>query len=449
MIDVLEYVVGVLILVVVLALSIALHEIGHLVPAKKFGVKVTQYMVGFGRTLWSTRRGETEYGVKWLPLGGYIRMIGMFPPRPGEDEHHLRESSTGTFQSLAEDARAMSAQEIAPGDEHRVFYKLPVHQKVIIMLGGPMMNLLIAFVLFGILLVGFGDIRNPVSTTTIDTVSACMRTAAEGSQPCTDADETTPAAKAGVQPGDQVVELAGEPVTSWSQVQQLVRARAGQETSLVVERLDGTREDLSITPVENEVVDLAADGTAALDADGEPLTVTAGFVGVTPTRELVRQSPAVVPGYTAEVFTGTVGIIARLPVRMVDVVQAAFGTEERDPNGPIGLVGVGRITGEIASYDEITLDDKVASLLSVLASLNMALFVFNLVPLLPLDGGHVAGALWEGLRRQLAKVRRRPDPGPVDVAKALPLVYAVSGVMVVMFVILLYADIVRPISIYG
>ena len=140
------YLLGVLLMALGIAFSIALHEIGHLVPAKKFGLKVTQYMVGFGPTIWSRHKGETEYGVKAIPLGGYIRMIGMFPPRP-RDGGKLRPSSTGRFSQLAEQARAESMEEIGPGDEDRVFYKLPVWKRIVIMFGGPLMNLIIAAVL--------------------------------------------------------------------------------------------------------------------------------------------------------------------------------------------------------------------------------------------------------------------------------------------------------------
>src|SRR5690348_1030843 len=144
---VLLFALGVLFVALGVGLSIGLHEIGHLVPAKKFGVKVTQYMVGFGPTVWSRRRGETEYGVKAIPLGGYIRMIGMFPPKPGDDPSMLRASTTGRWSQMMDQARQESLEEVAPGDEHRVFYKLPVHKKLVVMLGGPTMNLLIAVVL--------------------------------------------------------------------------------------------------------------------------------------------------------------------------------------------------------------------------------------------------------------------------------------------------------------
>ena len=129
----LAFVIGVVIIALGLAVSIGLHEIGHLVPAKLFGVKVTQYMIGFGPTIWSRRKGETEYGVKAIPLGGYIAMIGMFPPARGERVH---EDSTGFFRGLVQDARDSSMESITPGDEDRAFYRLPVWKRIIVMLGG-------------------------------------------------------------------------------------------------------------------------------------------------------------------------------------------------------------------------------------------------------------------------------------------------------------------------
>ncbi len=151
------YVLGVVLFAAGIALSIGLHEIGHLVPAKRFGVRVTQYMIGFGPTIWSRRKGETEYGVKAIPLGGYIRMIGMFPPKRGEDQRLVRASSTGRMSLLMDQARAQSMEELRPGDETRVFYRLSVPKKVVIMMGGPTMNLVIAAVLLTITTTAFGD----------------------------------------------------------------------------------------------------------------------------------------------------------------------------------------------------------------------------------------------------------------------------------------------------
>ncbi len=444
------YALGVVIFVVALGLSVGLHEVGHLLPAKRFGVKVTQYMIGFGPTVASWRRGETEYGIKWVPLGGYVRMIGMFPPRPGEDDRHLRGSSTGALQTMAEDARRASAEEVSPGDENRVFYKLTVPRKVVVMMGGPVMNLVIAIVLFTVLLVGIGDPRKAEPTTTIDSVSICMVAAGQPvpAKPSCAASQQTPAYKAGLKPRDEIVSINGVAITDWNSERALIRDLAGKTVPMVVVR-DGQRLTLSITPVPTAVAALDADGNPRVDANGKTETVRAGFIGVSPRTELLTSSITEVPGYVWDAFTGTLAALGHLPVRLVEVAKAAFGSGPRDPNGPISIVGVGRLTGEAVSLDSIDVREKASFVVGILGSLNMFLFVLNLVPLLPLDGGHVAGALWEGLRRQVAKVRRRPDPGPVDVAKALPLVYVMSVVLVGMSLLLIYADIVRPVTLRG
>jgi membrane-associated protease RseP (regulator of RpoE activity) len=442
------YLVGVLVVAVGVALSIALHEVGHLAPAKRFGVKCTQYMVGFGPTVWSVRRGETEYGLKAVPLGGYVRMVGMFPPAPG---HQARADSTGRWGLMIEQARASSVQESGDVPKDRLFYTRPVHQRLVIMLGGPVMNLLIATVLLTGIMVGYGM---PELTTTLSKVSKCVIPAnAPENRTCTSSDPAAPAAAAGLKPGDTVVAYDGRAVTDWSQVQRAIRGGAGTTTPITVLRA-GKRLDLQVTPVVNRGFVLDADGRPVTGDDGKNLTQDVGFLGVTPTEEVVRQPVTAVPGQLGDYLAQTAGVVLRIPEKMVGVAKAAFGGGERDPNGPISVVGVSRVAGEVASTQApadsgVTWVDRLVALLGLVMSLNLALFVFNLVPLLPLDGGHVAGALWEGLRRQVARVRGRPDPGPVDVARALPLAYGVASVLIGMSVLLIYADIVRPIRLSG
>src|SRR5690625_922630 len=167
-----EFWFGVGVMVVGIVVSIALHEIGHLIPAKAFGVKVTDYFVGFGKTLWSTRRGETEYGVKMLPLGGFVRMVGMFPPaRADVAATTERTGIRGWADRAAQDARSFSAEEVAPGQEHRAFYSLSAPKKLAVMFGGPVMNLLICAVLFAIILTTFGQLT---PTNRLATVSECV-----------------------------------------------------------------------------------------------------------------------------------------------------------------------------------------------------------------------------------------------------------------------------------
>lgn len=438
---VLLYIFGVLIVVVGIIVSIALHEVGHLVPAKLFGVRVGQYMIGFGKTLWSRKFGETEYGFKAIPMGGYISMAGMYPPaKPGGE---ARNASTGFFETLVQDARTANEDTVKPGHEDRVFYKLATWKRVIIMFGGPFMNLVIGVVLYAVVLSAFGL---QATTTTLGSVNECVLPATSERQECLPTDDEAPGAAAGLLPGDRIVSIDGEPISDWAQASALIRESPGEQLTFVVSR-EGEQVTLGATPLLTERYVYDETGAIAEDAQGDPLTEQVGILGISSAVEMQPQPLTAVLPAVGDNIVRVIGIITHLPERLVDVWNAAFGPEERDPNGPISVVGVGRLAGEIASLDTLPIADRAQSLIGLLASLNIALFVFNLVPLLPLDGGHIAAALFDAVRRGFAKVFRRRDPGYLDIAKFVPLTMGVVVILGLMSVLLIYADLVKPISI--
>lgn len=406
--------------------SVALHELGHMLPAKLFNVRVTQYMIGFGKTIWSRKKGETEYGLKIFPFGGFVRMIGMFPPAK---DGRLRNSSTGPFQTLIEEARTASAEETPEGQEHRLFYTKKSWQKIIIMAGGPMMNIVLAVVLFGVVMMGFGV---KVATPVVDSVSDCVIPASEGQRACRDSDPVSPAKAAGLLAGDKIVSFNGTQITSWDQVSGAIRDAGKGVATMVVDR-GGKEVTLKPNLIEAQRYDL----------DDQTKFVTVGFLGVGPETVNERQDVGAVFGQIGH-FTGlTAQAMLHIPERMVGVAQAAFGGE-RAPDSPMSVLGASRVAGEIATLD-VPVSDRISAFVQWLAALNLFIALFNFIPLLPLDGGHIAGAIYEAIRRGFAKLRGRPDPGYVDVAKALPLAYAMASVLIVMGVLLLYADIVNPV----
>ncbi|SFL84074.1 Membrane-associated protease RseP, regulator of RpoE activity [Geodermatophilus ruber] len=416
-------------------------------------MRVPQFMVGFGPTIWSRTKGETEYGIKAVPLGGYIRIVGMIPPaEEGESARATR------MRSFIAEVRGQALNDVLPTDGDRVFYRKPWWQRVVVMFAGPFHNLVLAVLFFAVTLTAVGT---SVFTTTVREVPACVLPAgaasASAADPCsvpiTAAGELceagapgcalpqrSPAAEAGLRPGDTIVAIEGQAIDrtaydSWTAVQEAIRTSPGRPLQLTVER-DGEQRDLTVTPIAN---------TVYVEA-GSDETTTAGYLGVAPSPELARQSVAALPGYFGTVVANSVERLVEIPQKIPQLFRAAFLGEERDANGPIGVVGVGRISGEVFAIQEFSGAEKVSFFLSLLASVNLVLFLFNLLPIYPLDGGHVAGALYEKARSTVARVRGRPDPGPFDIARLMPVAYVVAGLFIGLSALLLIADVVNPIT---
>jgi membrane-associated protease RseP (regulator of RpoE activity) len=389
---------GIVLFVVGILISVILHEAGHFLTAKKFGMKATQFFVGFGPTLWSTRRGETEYGLKALPFGAFVRITGM-----------------------------TTLDEVDPADEPRSMRNKPAWQRAIVMVAGSFMHFALAFVLLLILAIGIGQAND--NTTTIGSISPCVpvsRTAFDQGL-CTGSRTAAPAKSAGIKPGDKIIAIDGKPVHNWVQLGTAIRARpAGQPMAVTVER-DG--QELTLYP--------------------KPAIVpgrNGSYLGIGDAVIFTRSNPIAALTFAGSAFgqvlTGSAEAVAKLPAAIPDLFAK---DRAKTPAANVSsMVGAADIAGQAVESGG-GWKYSVSDLLLILISINIFIGAVNLLPLLPLDGGHLAVIFYERIRAWLARLRGKPDPGLVDLQKLVPISVGVFMLLIGLAVLLMAADIFNPV----
>jgi membrane-associated protease RseP (regulator of RpoE activity) len=427
MTEFLWYVGGIVFILLGIGFSIGWHELGHLIPAKLFGVKVPKYMIGFGPTLFSRTRGETEYGVKAIPLGGYITMIGMYLPKG------KRKDPKGYFADSIAAARDAHSEFVTAADKNRMFYQLPVFKRIIVMFGGPFMNLFLGVVLTLGTLMGIGTY---VRSAEIQEISQCVPSSFTEKVDCKSTDVVAPAKAAGLLAGDKVTAVNGTKISNWDEINAYAASHIGTLNFSVTRGSQSLQIPVTPIMVERPVV----------QPDGSQATKSVPFFGVVLKPERQAQSFGTAISYSTNAVGQTFSMIATLPVQIYKMVNNTITGGQRDANGPISLVGIGQVAGELAANQEASLLDKISSGLMMLASLNFALFAFNMVPLLPLDGGHIAGGVYEAIKRGLWRLFRKGDPGPVDTALLMPITYLVTGLLILLSLVLIVVDLVNPVA---
>ena len=389
---------GVLAFVIALLLSVMIHEFGHYITAKRYGMRVSEFFLGFGKRLWSFTRGETEFGIKAIPAGGYCRIEGM-----------------------------TATDEMPPGEESRAFFKASSGRKLVVLGAGSFLHFVLGFI---ILLTIFAGIGTSKPTTTISEISACVPRI---NAACTDSDPKSPALIAGLQAGDVITSLNGVPVNNWAKDVEIIRNSAGKEILIEIER-NGQAQTISVIAATRVV-------------DGKEY----GFLGIVNGYKLVRDAPFTSIKNSAIVswdfISGAVKAIISLPSKIPALWGATVSGTDRDPNGLVGIVGVAQVTGQAASTEGLSTSERIQTFLLIIASLNFFVGVFNLLPILPLDGGHMAVAIADEVRALFARIRGRARPEGINVNKLAPFTMAVFVLLAALTVLLLAADIINPIQV--
>lgn len=398
---------GVVLFAVGIGVSIALHEAGHMWTAKALGMKVRRYYIGFGPKIFSFRRGETEYGLKAIPAGGFCDIAGM-----------------------------TAIDELAPDEVERAMYRQKTWKRIVVMVGGIAMNFVLGIVLIYALVLGWGTPDRVTPTTTVQGVG-CVGTTQTPDGEIADCTGDGPAAAAGLREGDIITAVDGTPIEVWSDAVLAIQASTGS-VELTVDR-NGTSQTITVpvTQVQRYVVD---------PDTGAKESTTVGAVGVTggPPPNITYNPIEAVPEtfvFTGDIFVETGKALVQLPTKVQALWESIFGGE-RGLDTPMSVVGASVIGGQAAE------NENWPTFIGLLASLNFFLGAFNLVPLLPLDGGHIAVTIYERIRNIFRNRRGLPDGAPVDYMKLMPVTYVVIVVFIGFSLLTLTADIVNPIQLF-
>jgi membrane-associated protease RseP (regulator of RpoE activity) len=406
------YVLGLIAFAVCILVSVALHECGHMWAARATGMKVRRYFVGFGPTLWSTRRpnklGYTEYGVKAIPAGGFCDIAGM-----------------------------TANEELAPDEQPFAMFRQKVWKRVVVLFAGPGMNFVAGLViLYGIAIVwGLPNLHPPTAAIVGKTACVAPEVTRGDAGHC---EGPGPAALAGLQVGDTVVKVGGSDVKTFDDMVAAVRKSTGPTPFVVQRTVNGRQSEFTTS------VDVTQTQRWVKDDDNSATKV--GAVGVAePRYGPIQYNPlSAVPATFA--FAGDTAVqlgkaLVMIPTKLGALVHSISGGE-RDPNTPISVVGASRIGGETVEHGLWVL------FWLVLVQVNFALGAVNLLPLLPFDGGHIAVATYEKLRDMLRKLRRLDVGGPVDYMKLMPATYVVIALLGAYMLLTVTADLVNPIKLF-
>lgn len=398
---------GVVLFALGLLASIAWHECGHMWAAQRTGMYVRRYFVGFGPTLWSTRRGETEYGIKAIPLGGFCDIAGM-----------------------------TTHDELAPKDEPRAMYRQKSWKRVVVLLAGPVQNLILGFVLIVIMGLAWGlpNLSGSIPAK-VGAISCVGPTITNGDMaPCTG---DGPAAEAGLQPGDTVISANGQRISDTAELSKVLRAGTAP-VALTVER-EGEQLDLTVIP--RQVT------STAVDDNGVTTTETVGMVGIAYDLDAGTEHPSALgaipaaAGFTGDLMVETWHSLLSLPSKIGALWTSVTGGE-RAADTPVSVYGASVIGGGAAEAGVWSF------FIFLLASINFFLALFNLVPLLPLDGGHIAIVVYEKVRDWMRRLRGLGAGAPVDYLKLMPATYVVLAIMGGYMALTLTADIINPIKVF-